>query len=229
VSVAVRRPLLLLAAVVALAGAFLLVRQVRRPPPWWAPPPSVGEVGEFAAAVEHALAASFTRVREPGERWSLRVEEAELNAWLAERLPLWAESGFLGEGLEWPGSLGLVQVRLSPRRLEVAIELRDLGTIACLSAVPVESAEGWILRWHSAGLGRLQAPLGAAALRSSLGRRFGGEGDRAWLGSLLGEGAELPSRLTLADGREVRLVGGEIGEGELRLELVSGEGPPLPR
>lgn len=220
---ALRRPLLLIAAVGALAGAFLLVRQVRRPPLWWSPPPSGAEAGEFAAAVERSLAASFTRVREPGERWTLRVGEAELNAWLAERLPLWAESGFLGEGLEWPDSLGLVQVRLSPRRLEVAIELRDLGAIASLSAVPVESAERWILRWRSAGLGRLQAPLGAAAIRSALAGRFGGEGDLAWLGPLLVGGGELPSLLTLADGREVRLVGGEIGEGELRLELVSGE------
>lgn len=219
---ALRRPLLLLAAVGALAGAFLLVRQVRRPPPWWNPPPSSTEAGEFAAAVEHSLAASFTRVREPGERWTLRVGEAELNAWLAERLPLWAESGFLGEGLEWPDSLGLVQVRLSPRRLEVAIELRDLGMIARLSAAPVESAGSWVLRWHSAGLGRLQSPIGAAAIRSSIAGRLGGEG-RAGLGPLLVGGGEVPSLLTLADGREIRLVGGEIVEGELRLELVSGE------
>lgn len=216
-----RRGLLLLAAAAMLGGLFLLVRQVRRPPAWWAPPAATAETAERAASIEQSLAAAFSRVRAEGETWTLRVTEGELNAWLAERLPRWIESGFLGEAPPWPPSLGVVQVHLGGGRVEVAVELLDLGTVARLVAVPAADAKPWRLEWSGAGLGRIEAPLAADALRRAFARRLGGLADAEAVAAILHGGAAMPQSLRLADGRLVRLEGGAVGEGEVRLELAT--------
>jgi hypothetical protein len=40
-------------------------------------------------AFEQALAAALTKIRPAGEEWAIAVDPADLNAWLATRLPQW--------------------------------------------------------------------------------------------------------------------------------------------
>jgi hypothetical protein len=118
-------------------------------------------------------------------------------------------------------------VHLLPGRVEVAVELLDLGVVATIAAVPVEDARGWSLRWRDAGVGRLQMALAVETLRNQLAGRFDDLDDAPWLATLLGGGLEIPNIVTLADGREVVLVGAEIGDGEVVLELMTvGGGHP---
>ena len=44
-----------------------------------------------AEAFEHALAAAITKVRPAGEEWAIAIDPADINAWLATRLPKWIE------------------------------------------------------------------------------------------------------------------------------------------
>ena len=42
-------------------------------------------------AFEQALAAELTKVRPAGEEWAISIDPADINAWLATRLPKWIE------------------------------------------------------------------------------------------------------------------------------------------
>ena len=42
-------------------------------------------------AFERALAAALTKVRPAGEEWAIAIDPADINAWLAIRLPKWIE------------------------------------------------------------------------------------------------------------------------------------------
>jgi hypothetical protein len=221
-----RRGLLLLAAAAGLIGLFLLVRQARRPPAWWQPPPATAETAERGAAIEQALAAAFSRVRPDGEAWTLRLSEDDLNAWLAERLPQWVGSGFLGADPQWPPSLGLVQVHFGEGRVEIAVELLDLGMVARLSAVPAYSREGWGLEWVDAGIGRIDAGIAGERLRGELVARLGELVEAEALAGLRrgdgsGPAAVRLEGFRLADGRRVRIEGGRLREGELELTLAT--------
>ena len=190
----------------------------RTPPPWFKPPAASEAVKERGWTVERRLAEAFSKVRTEEPIWAIRVEEADLNAWLADRLRPWVEH----RGA-WPEEIGAVQVRLAKGRLALAVELVDLGSVAVLEAEPVASKDDGsvTLRWTSAGFGRLRLPWPDARVRDAvLGRLVGDTGGQAELATLL-EGISLPGAFDLPDGRRVSLLEASIGDGEAVVGFVT--------
>jgi hypothetical protein len=120
-----------------------------------------------AEALERALAAEVTKVRGPaGEAWAIAIDPADINAWLATRLPKWIEhepelasfeaavavriaaddGALVIEAPVGPAALGLVGAVRMPVALEDAPGARlvlDIGA-ARIGLLPVPlSAEGW--------------------------------------------------------------------------------------
>lgn len=184
-------------------------------PEWFAPPAATESRGERAWQVEQRFAEEFTKIRRDEPLWGLRIREADLNVWLADRLKPWVEH----RG-RWPEQLGDVQVRLSPDAVVLGVELLDLDTVAFLEGVPVAGEDGSIsLEWTAAGLGRLRIPWPDRRVRSAILGRIGG-GELAGFDALL-DGVAVPGEIPLPDGRVVSVLGGEIGDGEAVLELVT--------
>ncbi len=192
---------------VLLAGAALA---------WWPPsqrPRLPSDPVGRGEALEQAVAAAVTRVRASGsERWAVAVDTADLNAWLATRLPKWIEH-----------DPGLAE-------FEPATRLR-LGAVD--GALVVETPVGPALL----GLvGTLHLPVavverdGAASLGISVGRaavgrlplpgidRLDGLGDRA-RDAVARLGARREGlRFGLADGRSVEVHAIECAAGRVVVE-----------
>ena len=47
--------------------------------------------GPAYKGAHHSLAAAITKVRPAGEEWAIAIDPADINAWLATRLPKWIE------------------------------------------------------------------------------------------------------------------------------------------
>jgi hypothetical protein len=76
-------------ALAALGGLTLAAVVLAVIPPSGRPtlPPNAAVRGE---ALEQALVAAVTKVRDPaGEAWAVAIDPADINAWLATRLPQW--------------------------------------------------------------------------------------------------------------------------------------------
>jgi hypothetical protein len=190
----------------------------RTPPTWFKPVPPSEAVKERGWTVERRLAEEFSKIRNEEPVWAVRVTEADLNAWLADRLRPWVEH----RGA-WPEAIGATQVRLVDGKVSLAVELVDLGSVAVLEAEPVASPEDGsvTLRWTSAGFGRLRLPWPDAGIRSAvLDRLLAGEAGSAELSTLL-DGLSLPGAFDLPDGRRVSLLDAEIGDGEAVVGFVT--------
>ncbi len=190
----------------------------RTPPTWFKPVPPSEAVKERGWTVERRLAEEFSKIRNEEPVWAVRVTEADLNAWLADRLRPWVEH----RGA-WPEAIGATQVRLADGKVSLAVELVDLGSVAVLEAEPVASPEDGsvTLRWTSAGFGRLRLPWPDAGVRSAvLDRLLAGEAGSAELSALL-DGLSLPGAFDLPDGRRVSLLDAEIGDGEAVVGFVT--------
>ena len=157
-------------------------------------------------AFEQALVAAVTKVRDPnGASWAIAVDPADINAWLATRLPKWvahdpgfasfADAALLRIGSE-DGAL-VVESPLGPPALGL------VGTVR----VPLELVEGDPrVRAEIDGLrvGRLPVPFAAAGFDGAAGA----------LDELSRLEARHPDRrVPLADGRlvEVRAISCEKG------------------
>jgi hypothetical protein len=190
----------------------------RTPPTWFKPVPPSEAVKERGWTVERRLAEEFSKIRNEEPVWAIRVTEADLNAWLADRLRPWVEH----RGA-WPEAIGATQVRLADGKVSLAVELVDLGSVAVLEAEPVASPEDGsvTLRWTSAGFGRLRLPWPDAGVRSAvLDRLLAGEAGSAELSALL-DGLSLPGAFDLPDGRRVSLLDAQIGDGEAVVGFVT--------
>lgn len=213
-----RRRLATLLVLVVVGVASFVWWTGHRVPTWFAPPAPTEDRRERAWQVEQRFAEEFTKVRRDEPLWGLRIREADLNTWLADRLKPWIEH----RG-KWPERLGNVQVRLSPDTVVLGVELLDLDTVAFLEGVPVAGEDGSIsLEWTAAGLGRLRIPWPDRRVRSAILGRIGG-GELARFDALL-DGVAVPGEIPLPDGRVVSVLGGEIGDGEAVLELVTAPG-----
>lgn len=72
-------------------GAVLSCVVLARIPPSGRPTVPVNAVAR-GEAFENALIAAVTKVRDPaGETWAIAIDPADINAWLATRLPKWIE------------------------------------------------------------------------------------------------------------------------------------------
>lgn len=180
--------------------------------------------------------------------WSVFITTEQANAWLNVRLKRWltdqSEQGSID--FNWPSELREVQVSFSPGLISIGARVMRPGASASAEARPqvlaatlrpALAADGSL--WFTAEqvqVGRLPLPaswiIGRA--RRSAGSRAGdGRGEPAaelaqqpqaqrLLGALTGEGpvSQRPT-IKLADGRRVRLVALEPGEGRLVVRCVT--------
>ncbi len=106
------------------SGIILFLRHLQnQPPPWFNPPnPADPAVVELAETVEYRLLEELQKIRPPGEPWSLRIREPQINAWLAARLPDWIAHE---SDLDWPAELETIQIHLESEGLTLAAALPD--------------------------------------------------------------------------------------------------------
>lgn len=193
--------LIALVILVAFAvGAALL------PPSWWSPSEVKDEATlQRASNFEQRVTAQVHTIRESAEPWGFRVTQKQVNEWLATRLPRWIEHD---KELQWPSGIDQVQVRFGNGVLEVAG--RGGGPV-------------WRGRFGVALSGATcqLKPLGAGVgLIPSVGIGLDGLVEMVPEGVLNPEGAiEMPTEMTLVDGRRVRLVDFELLPGELAVLL----------
>lgn len=229
----------LVALLLVIGGAWM----AQSKPSWWRPPanairggviprdePSPAAAGhraessldrafasdEQARALEQGLAGEFTRVRPAGERWAIRVREADANAWLARRLPLWLAHD---RALPWPKGIDLVQVNFaSPDRLTVGVERQ--GWIWSATLRPRLAKGGSLTLEPSGGaVGRLWLPWLAPASSVSEGDSSSGAPNLASFVPELARPVE--AIFPLPDGRRVQLLDFELDRGEARLQFVT--------
>lgn len=166
-----KRALRALAPVALLLGAALATAAVLAFIPPSGRPVMPADPVARAEALERALAAEVTKVRDPaGATWAIAIDPADLNAWLATRLPKWIEhepelasfeaavavriaaddGALVVEAPVGPATLGLVGTVRLPIALDDAPGARlvvDVGA-ARIGLLPVPLSDGG---WAAAG------------------------------------------------------------------------------
>jgi hypothetical protein len=207
---------LLLIAILFVGGAGWLWHQARSAPAWYAPPdPQAQAVNELAERVEYNTTVQMQKIRNAGESWTVRLEQDQINAWLAARLPEWIahESG------DWPEEFGIPQIRIDEAGVDLAIEIGAGGRSGVLvSRLAPQIVDGRLrLNLEEAGVGRLTVSgepaqkLIDAFERLAPGGAVGEDTVRQLLDVLSGEEG-LPSLLDLSDGRRVELTALTLGQ-----------------
>ena len=166
-------------------------------------------------ALEQALVAAVTKVRDPaGEEWAIAIDPADINAWLATRLPKWA-----AHDPEFEPFAAASAVRIGSEdgavTLETPIGPAALGLVATVQ-MPLELAEGEERLFVDIGgvrIGRLPIPLAEAGFDSA--GKFLDELQRL-------EARHPGRRFRLGDGRciEVRAISCEEGRIKIRFATL---------
>jgi hypothetical protein len=166
-------------------------------------------------ALEQALVAAVTKVRDPaGEEWAIAIDPADINAWLATRLPKWAT-----HDPEFAPFAAASAVRIGSEdgavTLETPIGPAALGLVATVQ-MPLELAEGEERLFVDIGgvrIGRLPIPLAEAGFDSA--GKFLDELQRL-------EARHPGRRFRLGDGRciEVRAISCEEGRIKIRFATL---------
>ncbi|MFK7960762.1 MAG: hypothetical protein AB8G96_09570 [Phycisphaerales bacterium] len=221
-----RRLMISLALTVVIAIiALVLLRRALGPPQWYAPPKGA-EAEALAEKVEYSVVEVLHRVREPGEPWSVRVTDAEANAWLSERLPEWARQ----QGADaWPAALRPPQVQCAGEQLTVAMVAGrgpvNVSATAVLGLAGPKIVDVPELTVVSVDVGR--GPFGASALKE-LAAITGDDAaaevaddPAAWLNRRLQDWLDAGAYLRLVDGREVGLRDVRFDEGAMVLTFVT--------
>lgn len=227
--------------IVALAfvciAVFVLYRLSRMPPGWYDPPADTQQTRDFADRVEYRLVEEAQKIRPPDEQWTVRIRDEQINAWLAARLPQWVARE---QDAQWPEFLGTPQVRLTESGIDVAVDIRSIGSEGDVSSrrfvvvriVPAVNEDGLTLRADRIGAGRLLLPGEPAAHISAVidrlpSERVFGEQVVAFLKELTTDGHQLSSAIDLADDRHVQIVDLRLGEGliDVTLQTRSGDAP----
>lgn len=141
-------------------------------------------------AFEQALVAALTRIRPAGEEWAIAIDPADLNAWLATRLPQW-----IAHDPELAALAPATTLRVAALDGTLIIEdsARAPGDAVISLPVTPSLADGRLhLDIGLARIGRLPVPLAGSALATLL---------RESLDRLAAGPAEIP----LADRRRVEL------------------------
>lgn len=196
----------------------------------------------LAEHLERRLTEEVSRVRPDETPWAVRLGDAQLNAWLALRLPQWV--AHMGEPL--PAE---TQVRFLPDVIEIAVRpmasagtsLAVPGGIGVLRIRPELQGGAVSLRVVSAGVGGLALPGGATDLvldvAESALRAFAaaspsdgesnpgttapvGEPPAPSVAEIL-RGRPVAARWPLGDGREVELLDLEVVSGEIIVQCVT--------
>lgn len=166
-------------------------------------------------ALEQALVAAVTKVRDPaGEEWAIAIDPADINAWLATRLPKWAT-----HDPEFEPFAAASAVRIGSEdgavTLETPIGPAALGLVATVQ-MPLELAEGEERLFTDIGgvrIGRLPIPLAEAGFDAA--GKFLDELQRL-------EARHPGRRFRLGDGRciEVRAISCEEGRIKIRFATL---------
>jgi hypothetical protein len=166
-------------------------------------------------ALEQALVAAVTKVRDPaGEEWAIAIDPADINAWLATRLPKWA-----AHDPEFAPFAAASAVRIGSEdgavTLETPIGPAALGLVATVQ-MPLELAEGEERLFTDIGgvrIGRLPIPLAEAGFDAA--GKFLDELQRL-------EARHPGRRFRLGDGRciEVRAISCEEGRIKIRFATL---------
>ena len=166
-------------------------------------------------ALEQALVAAVTKVRDPaGEEWAIAIDPADINAWLATRLPKWA-----AHDPEFAPFAAASAVRIGSEdgavTLETPIGPAALGLVATVQ-MPLELAEGEERLFVDIGgvrIGRLPIPLAEAGFDAA--GKFLDELQRL-------EARHPGRRFRLGDGRciEVRAISCEEGRIKIRFATL---------
>jgi hypothetical protein len=177
----------------------------REAPVWWAPPSGPAAAGR-AERTEQGLVNEAHRVRADEAAWEVTLSEEGVNAWLALRLPEWMAS----QSPPVSAPVESAQALFRPGLLFAGGRTGE--RIFSLGAAPrVDEAGRLVLSVRSTSLGRLSLPVGWV-LNALAGRApAAGTGWRLEHGDLIIDRPEL----RLADGRRVRVVGVECGDGVL--------------
>ncbi|MBU3728559.1 MAG: hypothetical protein FGM37_04835 [Phycisphaerales bacterium] len=198
-----RRVMLGLAAVAVATGALWWLGS--SPPMWWAPPEAADpDADRRARELESNLTAEIHRIRPADERWAVSLRDADVNAWLAIRLPAWRD---FDASIPWPPDAGLAQVRFKPGQVQVAIDRE--GTIWSAVVEPAVAADRVSCPPTHGGVGALPIPYGASLALELLQ----GGTEAAARGS--------PRTFRLGDGRTVEITDVEVRDGELLLQFVT--------
>ena len=140
-------------------GLVIVVGTLTRSVPEWYEPPSAKapEVIELADRVEYRLVEETQKIRPQEERWTLRVREPQVNAWLAVRLPDWIAHE---KNLQWPAEVGMPQVHIGDDVISLAlpVEVRGFQRVVVAHLVPrIEGRQLW-LQLRGIQLGGISVP-----------------------------------------------------------------------
>lgn len=176
------------------------------PPRWWAgagvlPP----DTNARAAALERGATRALYEPRSPGDAWSVRMDAADLNAWLAHRLEPWAESRSIeARGL----GCGATRVSAASGRARVAVR-RGMFVLGVVASPRIEEG-GVLLHDVRLTIGRWTFPrgMGLRLLRLLLPRQEIPAGETALRGGvesvLVGGMHPGLGPIRLDDGRTIR-------------------------
>jgi hypothetical protein len=244
----------LLAAATLGAGAIALAFAVsatltRAAPSWWINPTADAATEARATALENAAVSQLYLARDAAknptpedarwssEPWSVALDETDVNAWLAARLPKWVEGQ---PGMPaWPETMSQLQIRLESGAIRAGVRVEtETGNaprnarnadyrFITASFVPVVDADGSL--WLTASwvhMGRLPVPAAwvigdAGASNGILPPELTGRPEAAlFVGIAQGEApfATTPV-LALENNRRVRLLGIRVRDGRLELTM----------
>jgi len=198
----------------AVVGGLLLAGCVLA---FWPPPgrPSLpANADARGEALEQALIAAVTKVRDPaGETWAIAIDPADINAWLATRLPKW-----VAHDPEFEPFAAASEVRIGSEDGAVVVESpvgpRALGLVGTVR-VPLELAAGDARLHVEVGrvrIGRLPVPL--SELGFDAAERVVAEIARL-------EARHPGRRFRLADGRIIEVQAVSCEDGRIKVRLAT--------
>lgn len=153
--------------------------------------------------LEQNLAAAITRVRDPGASWAIRIQDLDVNAWIACRLPQWKDHD---PTLAWPIEGATARLRFDRDCATILIEMD--GRIWSGSFEMIVEAGGIRLVPGWGAVGMLPIPDGAR-----LASR--------WLEGVAADKLLLPRLFKLGDGRSVEVRRIDIRSGAAEIEFVT--------
>ena len=216
-----RRKLLVAAlavVILALVGAAWVWFLLRSAPLWYVPPdPRDANVASLAETAEYRLVEEYRKIRPEAERWTIRVREDQVNAWLAARMPEWIANR---QEVDWPVELGVPQVRMTEAGIDVAVpaELDGGSHVLVMRLVP-EIRDGQLrMGLERAGVGRANVGRGPAEMiAEAIAPFLEDEADQIAIMDVLSGRVGIQPIIDLGDSRLVEVVSVVLGDGVMEV------------
>jgi hypothetical protein len=193
--------------------------------PSWYEPPAASDTHSAALAdkVETRVLEEAQKIRPtPADRWTIRVRQEQINAWLCFKLRKWIE---YDRGGSWPPELGTPQVRIEADGLSIALPIARDATSSSRTLVarikPRIINSALALELDRVALGRISLPGEPLAnLLQTLSDAAPQAKEDPTLTSvldLLAQRTQIDPVIKLSDGRRVRLLDLRLGDGFIDL------------